>query len=120
MALGYILIQYFIQINSLQELLILIIFMSLSGHSMATETHFDHDYGQQLANPPHIQKIERALRLESFLSHVETIIQPTSDSDTDIEKELLKPCGKDAEGNKILNGITITKAGKLFEQYSEL
>ena len=31
---------------------------------------------------------------------------------TDTEVEILRPCLKDEEGNKILNGITITKAGK--------
>lgn len=79
------------------------------------EFHFDHDYGQQLANPPHIQKIENALKLEPFLSYVEAIIKPTEE-DFNIEKEILKPCvKKDAEGNKLFNGITITKAGEKHE-----
>ncbi|XP_045175663.2 chromatin-remodeling ATPase INO80-like [Mercenaria mercenaria] len=74
------------------------------------EFHFDHDYGQQLANPPHIQKIEHALKLEPFLSYVEELIKPTEE-DFSIEKEILKPCvKKDTEGNKLFNGITITKA----------
>ncbi|KAL4238749.1 putative DNA helicase ino80 [Mactra antiquata] len=77
---------------------------------MALEFHFDHDYGQQLANPPYIQKVENALKLEPFLSYVEDFIQPT-DEDIDIEREILKPClKKDTEGNKLYNGITITKA----------
>ena len=79
------------------------------------DPHLDHDYGQQLANPPHVQKIERALRLEPFLSYVEELVQPVADSDTDIE--ITKPCLKDEEGNKILNGIQITKAGTVYIFY---
>ena len=69
----------------------------------------DHDYGQHLANPPHVKKIERALQLEPLLSYVEELVQPIADSDTD--SEITKPCLKDDDGNKILNGIHITKAG---------
>ena len=75
-----------------------------------SDAHMDHDYGQQLSNPPHVQKIERALRLEPFLSYVEELVQPVIESDPD--SEIKKPCLKDEEGNKILNGIQITKAGK--------
>ena len=78
---------------------------------MASDAHFDHDYGQQLANPPHIQKIERALRLEPFLSYVEELVKPNKDNVDELEREILKPCKKDGEGNKLFNGITITKAG---------
>lgn len=74
-----------------------------------SEVYLDHDYGQQLANPPHIQKIERALRLDPFLSYVEDLVQEDAHSDTD--EEIKRPCLKDDEGNKIFNGIQITKAG---------
>lgn len=73
-----------------------------------SEVYLDHDYGQQLANPPHIQKIERALRLDPFLSYVEDLVQEDAHSDTD--EEIKRPCLKDDEGNKIFNGIQITKA----------
>ena len=74
------------------------------------DIHLDHDYGQHLANPPHIQKIERALQLEPLLSYVEQVVKQTAESDTD--EEIKRPCLKDDEGNKIFNGIQITKAGK--------
>lgn len=73
--------------------------------------HFDHDYGQQLANPPHIQKIERALQLDPLLNYVEDLLHKNAQADKEIQSEILRPCEKDLEGNKILNGITITKAG---------
>lgn len=75
---------------------------------MASDAHFDHDYGQLLANPPHIQKVENALRLEPFLSYVQDLLKPGLELDKDVD-DIVKPCRKDAEGNKILNGITISK-----------
>ncbi|XP_060081949.1 chromatin-remodeling ATPase INO80-like [Ylistrum balloti] len=82
---------------------------------MSYHTSLEHNYGQQLAKPLHIQQIESALCLEPFLTHVEKIInEPPTHSDpydsTDSEYDLLQPCLRDDEGNKILNGITITKA----------
>ena len=80
---------------------------------MAAEFLFDHDYGQQLANPPHIQKVENALCLDPLLNFVEDLVHKNAELDKEVEEEILKPCKKDAEGNKLLNGITITKAGKI-------
>ncbi|XP_050405390.1 chromatin-remodeling ATPase INO80 [Patella vulgata] len=80
---------------------------------MSTVTNLEHNYGQQLAEPAHIQRLEHALYLEPLLGYVEKIItEPIAESDfTDTETEdYLKPCVKDDEENKILNGITITKA----------
>ncbi|XP_041352377.1 chromatin-remodeling ATPase INO80-like [Gigantopelta aegis] len=81
---------------------------------MSTETSLEHNYGQQLARPLHIQSLERALALEPLLGYVENLLtEPVKESDvesTDTEVDVLRPCLKDEEGNKILNGITITKA----------
>ncbi|XP_052767691.1 chromatin-remodeling ATPase INO80-like [Mya arenaria] len=77
---------------------------------MAADFLFDHDYGQQLANPPHIQKVENALRLDPLLNYIEGLVHENAGLDREVEEEILRPCKKDAEGNKILNGITITKA----------
>lgn len=35
----------------------------------------DHDYGQQLAEPVHIQQLEHALSIEPLLSYVENIVK---------------------------------------------
>lgn len=82
--------------------------------------HFDHDYGQQLANPPHIQKIEHALQLDPLLNYVEDLLHKNSEADKEVQLEILRPCEKDVEGNKLLNGITITKAGMSWTFNSEL
>lgn len=76
----------------------------------------DHDYGQQLAEPVHIQQLEHALRIEPLLSYVENIVKEpvgfSSDGcdSSDGEFDFLQPCLRDEDDNKILNGITITKA----------
>lgn len=77
-------------------------------------TSLEHNYGQSLAKPLHIQQVEQALKLEPFLSYVEHIInKPAVNSEyesTDSEYDVLQPMIKDEEGSKILNGVTITKA----------
>ncbi|XP_052275442.1 chromatin-remodeling ATPase INO80-like [Dreissena polymorpha] len=77
---------------------------------MATDFHLDHDYGQLLANPPHIQRVEYALQLDPLLNYVEDLVHKNVALDAEIDSEILRPCKKDVEGNKLLNGITITKA----------
>ncbi|KAL5008979.1 hypothetical protein ScPMuIL_014560 [Solemya velum] len=85
------------------------------GRRMSSETALDHDYGQRLAPPLHVQQVAEALRLDPFLNYVENLINvPVVDSDcesgTDGESDLIRPCSKDPEGTKFLNGISITKA----------
>ncbi|KAL8590096.1 hypothetical protein ACOMHN_034327 [Nucella lapillus] len=77
---------------------------------MSFDSILEHNYGQ-LARPLHVQQLESALQLEPFLSHAEKIMTAPilSSDDSSDEADLLKPGYKDAEGNKILNGITISK-----------
>ncbi|KAL3872724.1 hypothetical protein ACJMK2_035930 [Sinanodonta woodiana] len=78
--------------------------------------NFDHDYGKQLAKPLHIQSYEQALQIDPLLKYVEGLIKepPRTESDgeetSEGELELLKAAITDSEGNKIVNGITVTKA----------
>ncbi|KAK7487146.1 hypothetical protein BaRGS_00021641 [Batillaria attramentaria] len=79
---------------------------------MSADSILEHNYGAQLAKPLHVQQLESALRLEPFVSFVEKLMTDPvlgSEESSDNEAELLKPGYKDAEGNKILNGITISK-----------
>ncbi|XP_071081185.1 chromatin-remodeling ATPase INO80-like [Haliotis cracherodii] len=80
---------------------------------MSSEASLEHNYGQQLAKPLPVQGLERSLNLAPLLTYVENLLtEPIGESDgtdTDAETDILKPCIKDGEGNKILNGITITK-----------
>lgn len=41
---------------------------------MSAEAALEHNYGQQLAKPLHIQRVENALKLEPFLGYVESIL----------------------------------------------
>ncbi|XP_076441698.1 chromatin-remodeling ATPase INO80-like isoform X2 [Babylonia areolata] len=77
---------------------------------MSFDSILEHNYGQ-LARPVHVQQLESALRLEPFLSYAEKVLTTPvlSSDDSSDEADLLKPGYKDAEGNKILNGITISK-----------
>ncbi|XP_070179265.1 chromatin-remodeling ATPase INO80-like [Littorina saxatilis] len=77
---------------------------------MSADSNLEHNYGQ-LARPVHVQQLESALKLGPFLNYVEKVLTDpvlSSDDSTD-EAELLKPGYKDTDGNKILNGITISK-----------
>lgn len=79
---------------------------------MSADSILEHNYGAQLAKPLHVQQLESALRLEPFVSFVEKLMTDPvlgSEESSDNEADLLKPGYKDAEGNKILNGITISK-----------
>ncbi|KAK2162942.1 hypothetical protein LSH36_89g05001 [Paralvinella palmiformis] len=69
-----------------------------------------------LAKPVHIQNLEKALHLEPLLNYVEaftkshpygdTDTETSTDADTDYDIEK----GSDGEGNKIYNGVVISKA----------
>ena len=50
------------------------------GCNMSAEAVLEHNYGQQLAKPLHIQRVENALKLEPFLGYVENILtEPVDD-----------------------------------------
>ncbi|KAK3093780.1 hypothetical protein FSP39_020132, partial [Pinctada imbricata] len=82
-----------------------------------SHTEMDHNYGQSVAEPLHVQKVENALRLEPFLNYLEKVVSdPVGYSDgyesSDSELDVTQPCLRDGEGNKLFNGITITKAAE--------
>ncbi|ESO83010.1 hypothetical protein LOTGIDRAFT_236919 [Lottia gigantea] len=81
---------------------------------MSANIILEHDYGQRLAEPAHLQRLEKSLQLDPLLNYVEKIVtDPIAESDvtdTDDNEDYLKPCIKYDEENKLLNGITITKA----------
>ncbi|PVD25847.1 hypothetical protein C0Q70_13511 [Pomacea canaliculata] len=79
---------------------------------MSADSILEHNYGMQLAKPLHVQQLESALQLQPFINFVEKLVtEPVfgSDDSSDNDVELLHPGYKDAEGNKMFNGITISK-----------
>lgn len=46
---------------------------------MSCETTLEHNYGQKLALPPHVQRVDTALCLENFLNYVEKMVSAPVD-----------------------------------------
>ncbi|XP_029637350.1 chromatin-remodeling ATPase INO80-like [Octopus sinensis] len=81
---------------------------------MSSKTSIEHNYGQQSCRPLHIQRLEKALGLESFLAYVTKVLDTpiNDDSDDDFLDRLdgFKSSQNGSDGNNLVNGITITKA----------
>lgn len=46
---------------------------------MSSETSLEHNYGQKLSKPLHIQYVEHALQLEPLMTYVENLITQPGD-----------------------------------------
>ena len=76
----------------------------------------DHVYAS-IAKPLHIQRVEHALDVEPLLNYLEESVaraqfsdfEPSTDGDSDLDAYKKAPI--DAEGNRLFNGMVVTRAG---------
>lgn len=71
---------------------------------------FNSYYGQQLAKPLPIQRLEASLNIAPFMTYAQDILShplsSSEDSDSDVNTDILAP------GEKVLNGIVTSKCGR--------
>lgn len=79
---------------------------------MSSKTSIEHNYGQQICQPLHIQRLEKALYLESFLAYLTKVLNTPIDEDSDDDfLDGFRP-SQNGDRHNLANGLTITKAEK--------
>lgn len=67
---------------------------------------------QEVARPLHIQRLEAALDVRPFVSHVEKILNSAGDSGSEDDSDAKSTGNEMSKGDRILHGVVTTKQGK--------